>query len=129
VLGSLQLTRAIKETVQWGRSASRSGSTDMTWDSWATFCRSLMQDPWLPDVLDTFMFSNTEWAHFLSQALQSKLEWWNQPYVPWGRRFLHWDSGHLDFRLHRQLQQYNKSDPPPQRVKSIPLQAIHQSVC
>jgi hypothetical protein len=38
------------------------------------------------------------------------------------------DAGKLDFRLHRQLQAYSKADPPPQRVKPVPLQVIHQAV-
>jgi hypothetical protein len=33
-------------------------------------------------------------------------------------------SGRLDFRLHRQLQGYAKIDPPPHRVKPVPLQII-----
>ncbi len=37
-------------------------------------------------------------------------------------------SGRLDFRLHRQLQYYGKEDPPPSRVKPIPLQIIHATV-
>jgi len=37
-------------------------------------------------------------------------------------------SGKLDIRLHRQLQYYSKSDPPPTRVKPIPLQVIHQAI-
>jgi hypothetical protein len=38
------------------------------------------------------------------------------------------DSGRLDFRLQRQLQQYGKEDPPPHRVKPVPLQVIHAAV-
>ncbi len=38
------------------------------------------------------------------------------------------DSGKIDFRLHRQLQAYNKADPPPHRVKPVPLQVIQQAV-
>jgi len=37
-------------------------------------------------------------------------------------------SGKLDFRLQRQLQYYNKLDPPPTRVKPIPLQIIQAVV-
>jgi hypothetical protein len=38
------------------------------------------------------------------------------------------DTGKIDFRLHRQLQAYNKADPPPHRVKPVPLQVIQQAV-
>ena len=37
-------------------------------------------------------------------------------------------SGKLDIRLHRQLQAYSKTDPPPARVKPIPLQIIQHVV-
>jgi hypothetical protein len=37
-------------------------------------------------------------------------------------------SGRLDFRLHRQLQAYTKADPPPTRVKPIPLQVLQLAV-
>jgi hypothetical protein len=37
-------------------------------------------------------------------------------------------SGRLDFRLHRQLQAYTKADPPPTRVKPIPLQVLQIAI-
>jgi hypothetical protein len=37
-------------------------------------------------------------------------------------------SGKLDFWLQRQLQYYNKLDPPPTRVKPIPLQILQAAV-
>jgi hypothetical protein len=37
-------------------------------------------------------------------------------------------SGRLDFRLHRQLQAYSKHDPPPCRVKPVPLQLLLQVI-
>jgi len=37
-------------------------------------------------------------------------------------------SGKLDIRLQRQLQAYSKEDPPPSRVKPIPLQIIQHVV-
>jgi hypothetical protein len=37
-------------------------------------------------------------------------------------------SGKLDIRLHRQLQAYSKTDPPPARFKPIPLQIIQHVV-
>lgn len=37
-------------------------------------------------------------------------------------------SGRLDFRLHRQLQAYTKADPPPTRVKPIPLQVLQAAI-
>ncbi len=38
------------------------------------------------------------------------------------------DSGRLDFRLQCQLQYYGKADPPPYRVKPIPLQIIQATI-
>jgi hypothetical protein len=37
-------------------------------------------------------------------------------------------NGKLDLRLHRQLQQYTKCDPPPTRVKPIPIQIIQTAI-
>jgi hypothetical protein len=37
-------------------------------------------------------------------------------------------SGKLDIRLQRQLQAYSKEDPPPARVKPIPLQILQHVV-
>jgi hypothetical protein len=36
-------------------------------------------------------------------------------------------SGKLHFRLNRQLASYNKQDPPPSRVKPIPIQVLRQA--
>jgi hypothetical protein len=38
-----------------------------------------------------FLLTDTEWAHWLPQALLLKLEQWMQPFMPWGRCLPHWD--------------------------------------
>jgi hypothetical protein len=36
--------------------------------------------------------------------------------------------GKTEFRLGRQLRAYSKADPPPSRVKPVPIQVVHQAI-
>jgi hypothetical protein len=99
-------------------SASTATQTLQTLPIQYPFCK------YLPSVTDS--------GPLLPVGLQSALERWNKPFVPWARRSPHWDAltpGYpsrekLDFRLSRQLSAYSKEDPPPSRVKPIPLPVI-----
>jgi hypothetical protein len=78
-----------------------------------------------------FLLTDTEWAHWLPLALQSKqtveaaLCTMGQMFTALGYTDPRLQcSGHLDFHLHHYLQPYNKLDPLPTRVKPIPLQVL-----
>lgn len=43
-----------------------------------------------------FSLANTEWEHWLPHTLQSNLEQWRRPFVPWVRRLPHWATKTLD---------------------------------
>jgi hypothetical protein len=38
-----------------------------------------------------YSLHDTEWERWLPQTMQSGLERWKVPFVPWGRRSPHWD--------------------------------------
>jgi len=40
----------------------------------------------------------TEWERLLPPTMQSALEWWKAPFVPWGRRSPHWAIKTLGYR-------------------------------
>jgi hypothetical protein len=100
------------------------------WSTWAAFCHTLHQDPWLSDIDDPIpilqIYANRYRVGTLApsgspvkaRTVEAALRAVGQTYAALGfpdPRLQ--DSGRLDFRLHRQLQYYGKEDPPPSRVK------------
>jgi len=97
-----------------------------------TFCRDLHCDPFLTTLHDPIpilqIFANRYRTGAV--ALMCALTQWKMPYVPWARHLPHWDvripaSRHpANFRLSRLLSLYKKQDPPPTRVKPVPLPIV-----
>jgi len=116
----------IKEVATRGVAAKFQRTTDTTWDLWADFCQNLWCDPYLANIhYFKCLHTSTAQDAWLPAVLRSALEPWKEPFEPWGRRSPHWDAlTPLDLRLSRQLSAYKKEDPPPTRVKPVPLPII-----
>ncbi len=138
--GSLNLTdelRTIKAHAAYGISANRAGADATTWDIWTDFCISLHCDPYLSTIDDPIpllqIFADRYRMGTLapsrtavrSRTVEGALRAVGQTFASLGSpdpRLL--PSGKLDLRLSRQLSAYSKRDPPPHRVKPVPLPII-----
>ncbi len=131
----------IKQAARRGISAGRTGSNDTAWHTWTEFCCSLHQDPWLSTIDDPLPILQI-FAHryrlgqlalsgspVKARTVEGALRAVGQTFAALGYDDPRLQpSGRLDFRLQRQLQCYNKVDPPPTRVKPIPLQVLHLAI-
>jgi hypothetical protein len=131
----------IKENAAKGISPGRVGANNTSWSIWATFCRDLTCDPFLQNISDPMpllqIFANRYRSGALapscspvrSRTVEAALRAVGQTFSTLGYQDPRLQSsGKLDIRLQRQLQAYSKDDPPPSRVKPIPLQIIQHVV-
>ncbi len=119
-----------------GIASSRSTAIDNTWTIWQSFCSALNQDPYLntDDPIPLLRLFARRYrlgtiapsgAPVRSRTVEGALRAIGQTLAALGcndPRLL--PSGKLDLRLSRQLKAYSKQDPPPRRVKPIPLPII-----
>jgi hypothetical protein len=117
---------------------SRADANDRTWKLWASFCRELLVDPWLLGVGDPILLLQV-FAHryrvgqiapsgrqVKSRTVEGALRAVGQAFTALGSPDPRLTAtGSTEFRLSRQLRSYSKLDPPPQRVKPIPVDVIH----
>jgi len=126
-----------QEAVRAGVVPSRAKAADNHWNRWALFCISLHIDPSLEGVLEPIDILQV-YAHryrtgelapsgrpVKSRTVEDSLRAVGQAFTSVGAKDPRLnDAGEMDFRLHRQLMSYSKGDPPPQRVKPIPIQVL-----
>jgi hypothetical protein len=130
--------RIVQEDVALGVNAKQQVTDTTIWDTWQDFCLSLHADPTLHQADDPVtllqLFAHRYRRGEISpsrSAVKGKtvgdaLRAVGQTISNMGYqdpRLL--PSGKLNFRLSRQLSSYNKRDPPPSRVKPIPIQVLH----
>jgi hypothetical protein len=129
--------RAIQAECRTGISPKRSDANDNVWHIWCAFCQALNQDEYLSTTTDPIpllqLFAHRyrigdiapSGAPVRSRTVEGALCAIGQTFAALGHadpRLL--ANGQLDLRLHRQLSAYKKLDPPPSRVKPIPLSII-----
>lgn len=127
----------IKTAATKGISSGRTASTDSSWTIWAEFCLALACDPFLRGIADPVPLLQIFAARYRvgtlapsgttvkSRTVEGALRAVGQTMASLGFDDPRLQpSGRLDFRLHRQLQSYDKLDPPPTRVKPIPLNIL-----
>jgi hypothetical protein len=125
-----------QEDVQAGVFPSRACAADAHWDIWVASCADMRMDPTLQIVEDPVPFLQVfayryRHGHFASKtdvrsktvdcALRNVGQTFASMGAPDPRITL---QGKMDFRLRRQLACYTKQDPPPDRVKPVPLAII-----
>jgi hypothetical protein len=128
---------AIKSAAARAISTGQQTSADTSWSIWTEFCHSLSCDPFLDNIQDPLpllqIFAERYRVGTLapsqlkvrSRTVEGALRAVGQTFAALGRPDPRLQpSGKLDFRLSRELQGYSKADPPPHRVKPIPLQVL-----
>ncbi len=124
----------VQTTTAAGVSKPRGKAALTAWNRWTAFCNSLELDPLLPTHNDPIpilqVFAHRYRTGQLSSSgrpvrartVEDRVRQIGQAFSGMGapdprlNRF-----GTLDFRLQRQQKSYSKADPPPTRVKPIPL--------
>jgi hypothetical protein len=131
----------VQDTFHLGICASRSGACDTSWHIWIQFCHSLNLDPTLPDITEPVPILQV-FAHryrlgqlspsrtpvhgrTVGDAVRAVGQTLSQLGLPDPRLL---PSGKLILPLSRQLASYTKADPPPYRVRPIPI-TILQATC
>jgi len=84
----------IKEIAATGIAHSRQNANRTTWDIWSDFCAALHFTPLLKTLMTPSPYckslrTDTVPVQWLPVGLQSTLEQWRAPFVPWGRRLPH----------------------------------------
>lgn len=129
--------RLAQEKVQAGVVSSRSSAANSHWDIWSTFCLTLTVDPLLSSVLDPVVLLQVFAQRYRtgqiaprgqpvrSRTVEDAVRSIGQTFSSMGTidpRLTR--QGKIDFRLQRQLAAYTKEDPPPNRVKPVPVSVI-----
>jgi hypothetical protein len=140
-LAFLRDLRSAQTAAGAGIVSSRTNSNDKTWLLWLSFCQDLFVNPWLTDrcidsilLLQVFaeryrtgQISPRRWP-VKSRIVEGALRAMGRAFASMGsgdpRLTL---TGKTEFRLSRQLRGYARADPPPDRVKPIPVAAIHHA--
>ena len=132
--------RSAQETARTAIVAAGVRSSDRTWEIWTKFCLSLDVDPLLRDVaeptalLQVFAFRTRDGrlsksgrpvgAGTVATSLRDVGQTFSLLGSPDPRLDTH---GRLDIRLTRLNKAFVKADPPPDRVKPIPLSLLIQA--
>jgi hypothetical protein len=129
--------RLVQEKVQAGVVSSRSNAASSHWDIWSTFCLSLAVDPLLSSILDPIVLLQVFTQRYCtgkiaprgqpvqSRTVEDAIRSVDQTFSSMGTidpRLTR--QGKIDFCLQRHLAAYTKEDPPPNRVKPVPVSVI-----
>jgi len=129
--------RAANEAVAAGVVPSRSAAAQGHWNVWADFCRTLRLDPTLAQEEDPVTILQVYMQRYRSgkiaprhrqvrsRTVEDSLRAIGQAFAAVGADDPRLDTkGKIDFRIRRQLAGYKRKDPPPDRVKPVPVQII-----
>ena len=128
-----------QKTVTTGVSAGRAKSSDTSWRQWTEFTDSLGLDPFLEafedkvPILQVFgqRVRTGELAAdrnpIRSRSVEDYIRHVAQTFLHVGANDPRLNTaGNIDFRLNRTYASWKKQDPPPNRVKPIPISVIRQ---
>lgn len=126
-----------QHAVSFGVTASRSGAADTHWRIWTDFCTQLAVDPLLQGVDDLVILLQVFLHRYRdgtiaprgkpvrARTAEDALRSLGQTFTATGAADPRFTSqGDMDFRLARQLRFYSKEDPPPHRVKPVPVNVL-----
>ena len=129
--------RLLRQAFDAGVVPSRARAHNLTWLRWRRFCQTLGTDESLTDVSDPVLILQLFAQRYRdgrlapsgrpvrSRTVEDALRAVGQGFARLGTsdpRLT--SSGSIDFRLQRQLRGYTRADPPPDRVKPIPISVI-----
>ncbi len=127
----------VKEAVRAGVVPGTARAADLHWDRWCTFCEDTNIDPWLYEIYDPVPLLQVYGQRYrdgrvaprgkpvragtVSDALRAI----GQAFTSVGAKDPRKNTtGQIDFRLQRQDKSYKRFDPPPDRVKPVPIQVV-----
>jgi hypothetical protein len=125
-----------QQAVRTGVVLGTQRKTDNHWRLWLEFCDEHFLDPLLQHATDPIPFLQVFATRYRrrtgptgqpvrSSTVSDALRSVGQTMASMGSRDARKDStGALDFRLARQFKSYGRADPPPNRVKPIPISLI-----
>jgi hypothetical protein len=129
--------RLAQEAVRSSVVPQRAQAADSHWRNWTEFCHTLQVDPFLQDISDPIILFQVYLQRYRTGAIapsgkpvrartvEDSLRAIGQTFASLGASDPRRDShGSIDFRIQRQLRGYSRLDPPPNRVKPIPVQII-----
>ena len=130
--------RAVQHATTFGVTAARAGSADTHWAFWADFCTELSINPFLQGVDDPIVYIQVFLHRFRTgviaprgrpvraRSAEDAIRSVGQTFAAMGALDPRYTSqGNMDFCLTRQLRFYKKADPPPDRVKPVPIAVLH----
>ncbi|GFH55146.1 hypothetical protein CTEN210_11622 [Chaetoceros tenuissimus] len=128
-----------EQEVRQGVTTGRSAASDTHWEKWIEFTSVLGQDPLLQTVedkvpyLQVFLhrvrhgFYAANKNPIRARSAEDYLRSIGQTYLELGEQDPRLNChDNIDFRLARMIKSYKKKDPPPNRVKPVPLSVIRR---
>ena len=128
-----------QKDVSTGVSTGRAGSTCTHWQQWSSFTTELGLCPLLKAVTDKVQILQVfgrrvrtgklaaGHAAVKSRTVEDYIRSVGQTFLAMGEIDPRLNaSSNIDFRLQRMLASYSKEDPPPNRVKPVPVQVIRR---
>lgn len=127
----------MQEAIKHGVTTQRAKAQDKHWDRWDAFCVEHHIDPFLRTFTDPIpilqIFAQRyrdgrlapSQMQVRSRTVEDAIRAVGQKFARLGAKDIRKDStGSIDFRIQRQLRHYAKLDPPPARVKPVPITII-----
>ena len=127
----------VQETIAAGVCTKTAISKDAHWTLWSHYCHEIQIDPFLRDISDPIPFINVFAQRYrdgrLSPSGKSVTASWistvlcsvGQTFKRMGARDPRKDrTGDIDYRISQQLRSWNKTDPPPRRVRPAPVTLV-----
>ena len=126
------------ETVQAGVSSGRATAASSTWEVWVSFTTELGIDPFLEAIQDKVQVLQVFATRvrdgelsksknkIKSRSVEDYLRQVAQTYKLLGKPDPRVTDREIDFRISRMYRAYAKQDPPPHRVKPVPVQVLHR---
>jgi hypothetical protein len=127
----------VQEAIKSGVVSKRAAAADAHWGRWVAFCKSLDLDPWLHEIQDPVPIIQVFGQRYRdgriaprkhavkAGTVEDAIRAVGQTFARVGSTDIRKDAnGEIDFRIRRQLRSYARTDPPPNRVKPIPVQVI-----
>lgn len=130
----------VQAKINAGVVPSRNRADRRLWEVWCTFVSSLNLDPYLSTIRDKVpilqVFADRvrrgelalDGAPMRARSAEAYLRAVGQAHARMGRPDPRKDNfGKTDWRIGRQFKAYKKEDPPPGRVKPVPISLIHKN--
>jgi hypothetical protein len=127
----------VQEAIKLGVTAQRAKAQDKHWERWDAFCLEHHIDPFLKTYRDPIPILQIFAQRYRdgriapskmqvkSRTVEDALRAVGQKFARMGAPDIRKDtSGSIDFRIQRQLRHYAKLDPPPARVKPVPITIV-----